>query len=116
MPLEPEHSEHSDGWLAEQLMRIRLGEKSPEELPQGVLARIDVYETGLKVNLLHSMSTKDFAQLLHGIADAYEHVDQTRCSQCDGLLEPAQSGGFVHADDSDDADGHAPVVKLDPPL
>jgi len=45
----------------------------PEELPDGVFALIEVHvEGGIKVNLRKGMSTKDFAQMLRLIADAYE--------------------------------------------
>lgn len=42
-----------------------------EPLPDGCVARIDVYESGVRVNLRIGMPAADFAQMLHLIADAY---------------------------------------------
>lgn len=43
-----------------------------EELPKGVVARIDVTTEGVRINLRQGMTTKDFAAMLRLIADAYE--------------------------------------------
>lgn len=42
------------------------------ELPDGVVARIDVTATGVLVTLRHGMTGKEFAEMLRTIADAYE--------------------------------------------
>jgi hypothetical protein len=42
------------------------------ELPDGVVARIDVTANGVRVNLRKGMTGKDFADMLRLIADAYE--------------------------------------------
>lgn len=42
------------------------------QLPKGVMARIDVFTTGVRVNLRQGMTAKEFADMLRLIADAYE--------------------------------------------
>lgn len=43
-----------------------------EQLPDGVVARIDVTAKGVRVNLREGMSAHAFAEMLRLIADAYE--------------------------------------------
>lgn len=43
-----------------------------EQLPDGVVARIDVTDKGVRVNLRDGMTAKKFADMLRLIADAYE--------------------------------------------
>jgi hypothetical protein len=43
-----------------------------DDLPEGVVARIDVMVEGVRVNLREGMTAKDFADMLHTIADSYE--------------------------------------------
>jgi hypothetical protein len=42
------------------------------QLPEGVVARIDVTTEGVHVNLRDGMSAHDFAEMLRLIADAFE--------------------------------------------
>jgi len=42
------------------------------DLPDGVIARIEVTEAGVMVTLRDGMTGKDFAAMLRLIADAYE--------------------------------------------
>lgn len=42
------------------------------DLPDGVVARIDVKEEGVAVSLRDGMTRRDFATMLRAIADAYE--------------------------------------------
>jgi hypothetical protein len=49
-----------------------------ETLPEGLVARIDVGESGIRVNLRKGMSANDFADMLRFIADAYEQGDVHR--------------------------------------
>lgn len=53
---------------------------TPEELPTGVIARIDVCQDGVRVNLRNGMTTQDFASMLRLIAEAYEEGSITRTS------------------------------------
>lgn len=50
----------------------------PSELPEGVVARIDVSVNGVRVNLREGMSGTEFAEMLRLIADAYEQGTITR--------------------------------------
>jgi hypothetical protein len=43
-----------------------------EQLPEGVLARIDVTDAGVRVNLSQAMPRSMFAELLRTIADAFD--------------------------------------------
>jgi hypothetical protein len=43
-----------------------------EQLPGGVIARIDVTEKGVRVNLRHGMHSGEFAEMLRVLADAFE--------------------------------------------
>lgn len=51
-----------------------------DQLPEGVVARIDVTATGVLVNLRQGMSGHDFAEMLRAIADAYEQGTIKRTS------------------------------------
>lgn len=47
-------------------------------LPEGVVARIDVTQEGVRVNLREGMAATEFAEMLRLIADAYETGDIRR--------------------------------------
>lgn len=45
---------------------------SAADLPDGVIARIDIYDEGVRVGLRYGMPKWAFAQMLRDIADAYD--------------------------------------------
>jgi hypothetical protein len=46
--------------------------RADAELPDGAIARITVFASGVEVNLREGMSAAAFAEMLRAIADAYE--------------------------------------------
>lgn len=47
-------------------------------LPDGCVARIEVYAEGVRVNLRDGMPAHDFAEMLRMIADAYDSNQMRR--------------------------------------
>lgn len=55
-----------EGEVSEAAMRPR------EELPEGCVVRLEIYDEGVRVSLSEGMTGKEFAEMLRAIADAFE--------------------------------------------